>query len=86
MMPTLASTTRHRPRTPIPIEYIGRARALRNKIAAAATTANDLAEAMLRPLRPRDRFTPMPRHDLLKALPVAWRKLPAFGRLRLVAG
>lgn len=71
----------------VPAEWIGRARALRTKVAATTATATAIAEGLVAPLRPRPGFLPMPKHALLREFPAVWKRgMPAFGRLRLVAG
>jgi hypothetical protein len=63
---------------------IGRARALRTKIATSHLAVEAIAGELLAPFRPRPGFTPMPRHAALRRMAARWRRLPAFGRLRLV--
>src|SRR5712691_10811852 len=72
------------PRAPVPVEFIGLARALLRKITSAHPAVEAAADDLLAPFRPRPGWTPMPRHAALRSLAARWRALPAFGRLRLV--
>lgn len=72
-------------RDKVPAAYIGMGRELRRQASIAYVQARQGGERLLKPLRPRERFTPMPSHDRLSAIAAAWRSLPAFGRLGLVA-
>jgi hypothetical protein len=69
----------------VPVEFIGQARTLRGRIAAAHAAREAAAERMLAPFRPTERFTPYPRYRLLRVLAAAWRVLPDPGRLFLEA-
>src|SRR5260370_30705670 len=86
---TLAADGQQRPPRPrpgrVPVEFIGLARALRGRVAEAHAAREAAAERVLAPFRATARFTPMPRHKLLKVLAGAWRVLPAPGRLFLLA-
>jgi hypothetical protein len=73
-------------RTHVPMEFVGKARTLRSKVLKAYADFEDARDKITAPFRPRPGWTPMPRLALLRALPVAWRALPSFCRLRLVAG
>jgi hypothetical protein len=64
-------------------EFAAAARALRQRLAAAATARRAAAEELLAPFRPRPGFTPFPSKEHLARLQHRWRALPAFGRLRL---
>lgn len=68
----------------VPSEFVGLARALHRKIADVHPAAEAAADRLLSPFRPRPCFTPMPRHAELRRLAQQWRRLPSFGRLRLV--
>jgi hypothetical protein len=72
------------PRPPVPVEFIGLARALPRKITSAHPAVEAAADNLLAPFRPRPGFTPMPRHAALRRLAARWRALPALGRLRCV--
>ncbi len=69
----------------IPVQYIGQARQLRNRLAVAYSDHEAAAERLIAPFRARPGFAPMPPHAWLRALAQDWRALPGFGRLRLFA-
>jgi len=77
------SVARPASRTLVPFEYIGVARALRNKIVAAKATG--AAAKLLAPFRPRPGFTPFPTHRRMYRLCQSWVDLPDAGRLSFVA-
>jgi len=88
MMGLASAGRRLAPRPPpgrVPVAFIGLARALRGRVAEAHAAREAAAERMLAPFRATARFTPMPRHKLLKVLAAAWRVLPDPGRLFLLA-
>jgi hypothetical protein len=64
----------------VPVEYIGLARLLRDRIGLAHARAAAAGDALIRPLRPKPNFTPMPRHEKLRELVSRWRALPNFNR------
>ncbi len=68
----------------VPVEFIGRARALRTAMAAADAEFEAAADRLLTPFRPRPGFSPVPRHAHLDRLARRWRALPTAGRLRRV--
>jgi hypothetical protein len=63
------------------MEFVGLARRLRDSLSRPATTANLAIERLLRPLRPRPRFTPMVKFVQLRDIAKKWRELPGHGRL-----
>jgi hypothetical protein len=67
----------------VPVEFIGLARSLRNRVVAARGAG--AADRLLAPFRPRPRFTPVPTKRRLYALCEAWRDLPELGRLSAIA-
>lgn len=67
----------------VPVEFVGRARLLRNRIAAAHITQTVTVERLLAPIVGRN-TTPLSRRTMLGLLPTHFRKMPEFGRLRLV--
>jgi hypothetical protein len=69
----------------VPVEFIGRARALRRRVAAEHEAFEAAAERMVAPLRPRPGFRPVPRHVLMRALLTAFRRRLRAGRLALSA-
>jgi hypothetical protein len=69
----------------VPVEWIGRARALRKRIAAAHPNTEATTEALIFPLRPRPDFAPQYGPRMLHLAASRWRALPDLGRLRLVA-
>ena len=87
--PALSATRPPRPDAPppgrVPVEFIGRARLLRDKIAAAHAGHEAAAEALISPFRPRPGWRPMPRRAMLDRLGRRWQRLPGLGRLRCVA-
>jgi hypothetical protein len=69
----------------IPLEFIGQARALRQRIDRENERYEKAAERLIKPFRPADRWHPMPRVAMLEELGQRWRGLPAVGRLRATA-
>jgi hypothetical protein len=68
---------------PVPREWLGRARLLHKQI--SDTSVIDAADALFAPLRPTERFTPIPRRAALERLAETYKKLPrAPGRLRTI--
>jgi hypothetical protein len=63
----------------VPVEFIGLARAFRARIAGPPRID------LLRRVRPRPGFQPMPRHAYLRRLAAEWRAQPHPGRLALLA-
>jgi hypothetical protein len=63
----------------VPVEFIGLARAFRGRINCKPPVD------LLRRVRPRPGFQPMPRHDYLRRLVADWRALHDPGRLALLA-
>jgi hypothetical protein len=64
----------------VPLEYIGRARLYRSKIATANAVAEPEVERLLAPFRPRPGFVPWPRHTMLRSLARRWGALPRGNR------
>jgi hypothetical protein len=64
---------------------VGRARVLRNRIIEPHKLFDEVAEKLIAPLRPRARFTPVPRHKVLQHIVTCWREYLNFGRLNLIA-
>jgi hypothetical protein len=72
------------PRPKVPAEYVGRARALRNRFLEADRTATRAIDAATDRLRLRWQRHPVPRPDDLRDAARAWRlSLPDVGRLEL---
>lgn len=69
----------------VPSEFLGRARLLRNRVAAAFAEAEPQMAELLAPLRPRPGFAASPSDRYFRDLARRWRRLPGVGRLRLFA-
>jgi hypothetical protein len=69
----------------VPVEFIGRARQLRNRIADSHAEATAATEQLILPLRPRPDFAPLYGRSVLRVAAARWRALPAFGRLFLLS-
>lgn len=69
----------------VPVEFIGRARQLRNRIAESHAEATAATEQLILPLRPRPDFAPLYSRSVLGIGAARWRALPAFGRLFLLS-
>src|SRR4051794_4914116 len=78
-LPETATTSR------VPAEALGRARLLRNTIAETAIPAKLQIERLTAPIRPRDRFQPMPRYKALEQIRDRWKELPKLGCLDSMA-
>jgi hypothetical protein len=65
----------------VPVEWFGRSRVLRDSLIRPAGEAANHIEEMIRPLRPRPGFTPMPRYTRLRDIVRRWSALPGHGRL-----
>jgi hypothetical protein len=63
----------------VPVEFVGLARAFRRRISCKPPAD------LLRRVRPRPGFQPMPRYDYLRRLAAEWRARPDPGRLALLA-
>jgi hypothetical protein len=73
------------PGSRVPMEFVGKARVLRDSLIEPANKASAKIEILISPLRPRPRFLPMPKHRYLRHVADCWKKLPAFGRLGSVS-
>lgn len=83
-MPTLSlSKSSHSGR--VSSEALGLARIYRNKIGESTVAAKAEIERLLAPIRPRDNFQPMPRHQFLQYIVGRWKKLPEIGQLQTLA-
>ncbi len=69
----------------VPLEWIGRARALRNSIGESTVEAKAQIERLISPLRPKPGIVKMPRHVILQQIRDHWLKLPKTGQLDTVA-
>src|ERR1700722_6824050 len=67
----------------VPVEFIGLARSLRNRVVAAR--ADGAADRLLKPFPPRPGFPPSPSHKLMHRLAWDWCALPDVGRLSHIA-
>jgi hypothetical protein len=67
------------------MEFVGLARQFRSRVVAAERAFVDDIEPMVAPLRPRERFTPVPRQVVVRILGRTWRYRGPLGRLDLVA-
>ena len=67
------------------MEFIGKARVLRDRVAKAHDQWTKAAEQLTAPLLPRDGFTPVFTKGMLSITAARWLKLPEWGRLRPVA-
>ncbi len=70
---------------PVPAEFLGRARLLRDKISVAHQTWLDAAVDLTAPLMPRGNFTPTFTKQSLRVTRARWRDLPEWGRLGIAA-
>jgi hypothetical protein len=69
----------------VPVEWIGRARLLRDRIAAAHVEWVETAGQLTAPLQPRDGFSPTFTNQTLALTAARWTALPErWGRLRPV--
>jgi hypothetical protein len=66
------------------MEFVGLARQFRNKVVAEEQAFLDDISPMVAPLRPRERFRPVPRQVVVRILGRAWRSREPLGRLDLV--
>jgi hypothetical protein len=80
--PTLLPVRRS---SPVPVEFIGRARTLRDRVAKAHLQWTKAAAQLTAPLLPRGDFTPIFTRQTLAVTAARWRKLPQWGRLRPTA-
>jgi hypothetical protein len=69
---------------PVPPEFSGRPRALRERLRATDLRCSALVGRVLAPLIERKRRSPIPRPEMMAGVARAWRvDMPAFGRLDL---
>jgi hypothetical protein len=69
----------------VPMQFVGLARQLRDKITAHASAYNRRTGDLLAPLRPRAGFTPFPRHERLRQLAEQWHAIRSACQLRTIA-
>jgi hypothetical protein len=69
----------------VPVEFIGKARMLRDRIARAYDAWSAAADQLTAPLRPSGGFTPVFTRQSIAVTAARWRNLPQWGRLRPVA-
>jgi hypothetical protein len=73
------------PQDRVPVEFIGAARVLRDKIAAAHAVIEQRTETLIASFRPRDNFTPFPKRAMIERLLRRLRAQRSLARLRLVS-
>ena len=66
----------------VPVEFTGRARELRRRLAAADALAQPMMRRALVPIQKRLQRHPVVRRDTLVDVERQWRGLPAFGQIR----
>src|SRR4051794_14937240 len=66
-------------------EFVGLTRHLRDSIGEHAIPSKLAIERLVKPLRPKPGFRPMPRHSILKQVRDRWLRLPSYGRLEVTS-
>jgi hypothetical protein len=69
----------------VPVEFIGKARLLRDQVARAHTTYSEAVESLIAPLRPRAGFIPTFTRQTMSVFAGRWRDtIPQWGTFRFV--